>query len=202
MRCVFCQNAPLVLSPENEPLISQEEFFGFLKKRNGILEGVCITGGEPTLQYDLEDFIGKIRDSGDFAVKLDTNGLRPDILTKLISGGAVDMVAMDIKGDPDSYPRITGISPDKVAVIKESVSLLMDSGIEYEFRTTVYDGMLTDDGFEEIGKWLTGAGAYYLQYFRDSGACMTASLKAPSESDMTGYERILKKYIENVGIRG
>ncbi len=202
MRCIFCQNAPLVLSPEREPQIPEEEFFRFLEKRRGILEGVCITGGEPTLRDDLEAFVRKIRDAGELEVKLDTNGLRPDVLSKLLSEHLVDAVAMDIKGDPDSYPRIAGISSDMVDRVRESAAILMASGIDYEFRTTIFDGMLSDNAFEIIGRWLSGAGTYYLQAFEDSGACMTSGLGRPKDSDLERYRDILSRYVKNVRIRG
>lgn len=201
MRCIFCQNAPLVLCPEKEEVTPTEEFFSFLEKRKGILQGVCISGGEPTLEDDLTRFMSEIKERG-LLVKLDTNGLRPRILEQILKSDLADMVAMDIKSEPEDYPRITGISPESIERVKESAAMLMESGIEYEFRTTVPGGVFSDENFEHIGQWLKGARAYYIQAFRDSGACLAAGLKEPEDEELERFCGIVGKYIPSACIRG
>lgn len=167
-RCPFCQNGSLVLLPESQPLIPVGDVLVHLRKRRGILEGVCITGGEPTLERDLREFILQCRELG-YLVKLDTNGYRPEVLGQLLKEGILDYVAMDIKASPSNYGRATGCPGCDVGRIKESIRLLRTGGIPYEFRTTVVKGIHTVEEFEEIGRWLAGSPAYYLQAYRDSG---------------------------------
>jgi pyruvate formate lyase activating enzyme len=165
-RCPFCHNPELVLSSQFAVRGDQEEkFFEFLKKRQGKLEGVCITGGEPTIQPDIIEFIKKIKDLG-FLVKLDSNGTRPDVLKKLLDLKLLDFVAMDIKNQLKNYDKTTGVKGDK-SRIKLSVDLIMHSGLPYEFRTTVVPGIHTEKDFLEIAKWIQGARAYYLQEYRE-----------------------------------
>lgn len=181
-RCPFCHNMDLVLG-EVEPALSTEDFFAFLEKRKGILDGVCITGGEPTLQKDLPDFIRGIRDKG-YLVKLDTNGYRPKVLEELLRENLLDYVAMDIKSSVENYPRVTGMADLDVTGIQESVSLLKSAGIPYEFRTTVVKGLHRIDEFDEIGRWLQGAEAYFLQAFRENEKVPDKSLSSFSEAEM------------------
>lgn len=165
-RCGFCHNPELVIKSQFPGLNKlEEEFFEHLAKRKGKLEGVCITGGEPTIQSDIIAFIKKIRDMG-FAVKLDSNGTRPDILKKLYELKLLDFVAMDIKNSPENYSKTVGLAAD-IARIKLSVKLIMNSGIPYEFRTTVVPGIHCEKDFEKIAKWIKGAKAYYLQEYRE-----------------------------------
>ncbi len=201
MRCLYCQNSPLILSPEGEPVIPEDEFFSFLKKRRNILKGVCISGGEPTVNAGLEDFIRAIKREG-YPVKLDTNGTNPAILERLLMADSLDMIAMDIKGAPKDYPFITGIPDICVEKIMDSASLIMGSKIEYEFRTTVADGLLNEDSFHQIGSWLSGAKTYFLQSYSDSDMVLTKGLKAPSQESMISYQSILSQYIPNTKIRG
>ncbi len=135
-RCPFCHNGDLVLDPANVPRIAEDEIFLQLEKRRGILDGVCITGGEPTLQPDLADFIKKIRASG-LLVKLDTNGYQPDILERLVADGLVDYVAMDIKHCPEKYNFISQVRDFDFGRIQESVSFLLEGNVPCEFRTTI-----------------------------------------------------------------
>ena len=167
-RCPFCQNGSLVREPESQPLIPEEEALAHLRKRRGILEGVCITGGEPTLERDLREFILKCRVLG-YLVKLDTNGYRPEILRELLQEKILDYVAMDIKASPVNYGRAAGCPGCDMDRIRESVSLLQTSGISHEFRTTVVKGIHTVEEFDEIGRFLAGSKAYYLQAYQDSG---------------------------------
>ena len=137
-RCPFCQNASLVLSSSSEPLIADEEIFSFLTKRKGMLDGVVVTGGEPTLQKDLIPYLGRLKGLG-YLVKLDTNGYRPDVLEKAMESGYVDYVAMDIKTSLDEYPVVAGIKNLDVSRIERSVELLKSGAVDYEFRTTVVE---------------------------------------------------------------
>ncbi len=171
-RCPFCQNGGLVLQPTEQPKVPEEEVFAHLMKRQGILEGLCITGGEPTLQPGLEEFIRKVKTLG-YAVKLDTNGYRPETLRHLLEEGLLDYVAMDVKASKRKYTYMTGMSECglgfELEKIEESVELLKSCGIPYEFRTTAVKGMHSVEEFEEIGKWLAGSRAYYLQNYQESG---------------------------------
>ena len=204
-RCPFCHNVGLVLEPGKQALISEEEVLTHLKKRKGLLSGVCITGGEPTLQPDLPDFLSRIKELG-YLVKLDTNGYIPEILQMLLSEKLLDYVAMDIKASKGNYARAAGVPELDLTGIQESITLLQNSGLPYEFRTTVVKGIHTVEEFEEIGKWLAGSRAYYLQGYRESenvlgirnGAVMTAFSKPELEQMAT----LAGRYIEKVELRG
>lgn len=200
-RCPFCQNGLLVLDPASQPEIPEEEIFAFLKKRKGILEGVCVTGGEPTLQPDLADFLRRLKALG-YSVKLDTNGYRPDVLRKLLAEGLLDYVAMDIKASWQNYSAACGIKEIDMERIRESITLLKESGIPYEFRTTVVKGIHSAAEFEEIGKLLQGCRAYYLQGFRESEDMIGQGLEAFSRKEMEEMAALAGNYIDNVKIRG
>ena len=152
-RCPFCHNGELVLDPGCQPLIPEEEVLAYLKKRQGILQGVCVTGGEPTLQKDLKDFLRKIKELG-YPIKLDTNGYMPGVLWDLMQEHLIDYVAMDIKASRDNYARAAGLPHMDISRIEESIGILKSSGIPYEFRTTVVRGIHTVVEFEKIGKWI------------------------------------------------
>lgn len=166
-RCPFCQNGSLVLNPQEEPVIPEEEILSLLKKRRGVLTGVCITGGEPTLHHDLPDLIAKIKSLG-YQVKLDTNGTNPTLVKQLFQDGLLDYVAMDIKTSRTNYPLVSGCSNISMEKLQETINFLMTSGIEYEFRTTVVKGLHTSEDFVDIGNWLSGAKRYFLQSYKDS----------------------------------
>jgi pyruvate formate lyase activating enzyme len=201
-RCSFCHNPELVLPEKFPPLNNLEaEFFQHLSKRKGKLEGVCITGGEPTLQPDLLDFIKKIKQMG-FLVKLDSNGSQPEILKKIIAEKLVDFIAMDIKNSSAGYARAVGLNVE-LKKIKQSVKLIMESGIDYEFRTTVVPGIHSEKDFEKIGQWLSGAKAYYLQEYRERHI-LDATLKAKTLGktlDLRKIKQLLKVKLKKVGIR-
>ena len=171
--CPFCHNADLVLNPASQPPIPEEDFFSFLKKRSGILEGVCITGGEPLLQKDLADFIRRLRSFG-LKIKLDTNGYLPDKLEALLQEGLLDYVAMDIKSSRAGYPAAAGLTPDTFDYghIAKSISLLMHSGISYEFRTTVVAGLHTAEDFDDIAEMISGCTHYYLQSYEEKDSIL------------------------------
>ena len=198
-RCSFCHNARLV-TEENPDIITEDEFFSFLSKRQGILDGVCISGGEPTLQKDLPSFIRRIKEMG-FAVKLDTNGYEPDILRNLIDENLLDYVAMDIKSSPEGYSEICGTDID-MERIKKSVSVLKEGKVDYEFRTTCVKQYHTQRSFEEIAQWLEGSSKYFLQHFEDSGYLIGDGLSAFSKEETEKFAEIIGKRVPNIGLRG
>lgn len=201
-RCPFCHNATLVLHPDSEPAIDEDTIVDTLMKRNNMLEGICVTGGEPTIYKDLPGFIGRLKETG-YAIKLDTNGTNPDMLNELINDGLIDCVAMDIKASPDNYAKATGIEAPPMDSIFKSVEILMSGRVNYEFRTTVVNGIHTAEDFRVIGSWLRGARAYYLQRYIDSGNLINAAgLRPASKSTMTGYRNILLPDIPNTYLRG
>ena len=199
-RCPFCHNGTLVSDPKQFPTIEIPDFLSFLDKRKGILDGVCITGGEPLLNKDIDSLLREIKARG-YAVKLDTNGSFPDLLESLIDEGLVDYVAMDIKSSREKYHLLTGIDKFNVEIAK-SVELLLRGKVDYEFRTTVVRELHELSDFEDIGKWISGAKKYYLQLFKDSGDLIEGGFSAYSESDMLAALDIVKKYVSTAEIRG
>lgn len=198
-RCPFCHNASLVLGNEGD-IIPTEELFAFLEARRGRLSGVCISGGEPTLQPDLIQFIRRVREMG-YAVKLDTNGYRPEVLRELLSEGLVDYIAMDIKTSRERYSAVAGVDID-VSKIEESADMIMRSGIDYEFRTTVVKELHSGEDFTNIGNWLSGAKAFYLQGFIDSGDCISDGLNGYDKNGLDDLLNLLKVKIPSAKIRG
>ncbi|TAH72789.1 MAG: anaerobic ribonucleoside-triphosphate reductase activating protein [Anaerolineaceae bacterium] len=201
MRCPFCHNASLVLRPSTQPLISTEYVLAYLNKRKNILEGVCISGGEPTLYKDLPFFINQIKEIG-LKVKLDTNGLNPDMMKELADNKLIDYVAMDIKNSKDKYKTTAGNKDISMDKINESVSLLLSDIVEYEFRSTIVNELHTKDDMISIGDWIKGAKAYYLQAYSDSGDVISPGFTAPSKETLKEYKDLLSTYVEHVDIRG
>lgn len=201
LRCPFCHNAGLVTEPLTEA-ITADELYAFLKKRTGLLDGVCVTGGEPLLQPDLFEFLKPIRDMG-FAVKLDTNGTNPDRLREITESGLIDTVAMDIKNSPEKYAVTAGTERISIDAVHRSVRYLMQqTKISYEFRTTVVKQYHTAADFEKIGEWIRGADAYYLQNFRNSGQLIDNSTTGYTPSEMRHFLEIVRKYVPNAELRG
>ena len=201
MRCPFCHNSRLVINPSGEAEFSEEEIFAYLKKRQGILEGVAITGGEPLMQKDIDVFIQKIRDLG-YAVKLDTNGTYPDKLKDLVNRGLVDYVAMDIKNSPELYSETVGISGYDISKIKESIDFLLENNVDYEFRTTVVRELHSIFSIEGIGKLIKGAKRHYIQAFIDSGELIGFDLNAVPKDEMESMRKVMLKYVDSCEIRG
>ena len=200
-RCPFCQNSPLVLHPSEEPEISEEEVLNFLQKRTGILEGVCISGGEPTLSADLEPFVRKIHEMG-YPVKLDTNGSHPEILKNLAEKDLIQMAAVDIKACPQNYPSLTGLLHPDLDSVQQTVDFLLHGNLDYEFRTTVVRELHSEDDFYKIGTWLKGARAYYLQAYKDSDEVLQPGFSSYSLEELEHFRSILLKNISRVEIRG
>lgn len=199
--CPFCHNGELVLRPKDFPQIPEEEILAFLKKRQGILSGVCITGGEPTLQPDLADFIEKIKELG-YLVKLDTNGYMPQVLGKLLDGQLLDYVAMDIKNAKEKYGVTAGVKELDIRRIEESAALLQEGRIPYEFRTTVVRELHTKEDIAAIGSWLNGARAYFLQTYRDNENVIDRRFTAYSREEMEELAALLAPHIDRVELRG
>lgn len=197
-KCPFCHNASLIDGSKNGNY-NEEEILKFLIKRKSILEGICISGGEPLMQKELKEFLIKIKDIG-YKVKIDTNGSYPEVLKDLIDNKLVDYVAMDIKNDLGNYKKITGIiNTDNV---KKSIEILLNSDIDYEFRTTLVKELHNIDNIVSIAKMIKGTKKYYLQKFIDSGDIVKKDLNALSDIEMKNIEKEIKKYIPNVKVRG
>lgn len=200
-RCPFCHNASLVTHIDPEENIPREEVLAFLRKRAGILDGVCITGGEPLLAPDLEAFIRAIKALG-YEVKLDTNGSNAEKLKHLVKAGIIDYVAMDIKNSPEKYGLTIGIEGYEMSNVMQSAAFLMERHVPYEFRTTVVREFHKRENFEAIGQWLEGADRYYLQSFVDSGDLIQPGLRGYTKEIMEQALEIVRQYIPAADLRG
>lgn len=199
-RCPFCQNAGLVLHPEQYERVTEVSVLGHLEKRKGVLEGICITGGEPTLQPDLEDFIREIKDMG-YLVKLDTNGFKSEVLENLLGRNLLDYVAMDIKASRENYKKVTGVS--EIGSIEKSVQLLLGGPIPYEFRTTVVKGLHTVEEFEQIGEWIAGSRAYFIQNYSAEGEILNPQgLESFTKIELEKMVELVQPFVKRVELRG
>ena len=197
-RCPFCQNSEILTGSGGEH-IPEEELFAFLERRRGILDGVCVSGGEPLLG-DVAPLLERIKGLG-YSVKIDTNGAFPEKLKELYGRGLIDFVAMDVKNSPQKYEKTAGARVD-TGKIKESAAFLMESGVGYEFRTTVVKQLHAGEDFVRIGQWLRGAKAYFLQTFRDTETVLRPGLTPCAEAEMQAFKRLLLPFIPNARIRG
>lgn len=223
-RCPFCHNAELVVPTHTEstqPLLSEQEFFSFLDKRHGLLDGICITGGEPTLQHDLAEFCAQIKEKG-FLVKLDTNGYKPDTLKQLLDAGLVDYVAMDVKNSPALYAKTIGFditqptqeSSFNLDTIERSMKLLLHSKISFEFRTTVLAKLHTEQSLQDTATWIAKLAqeenyslheiSWYLQQFVDSENVMAGEgfFSPWKEESLRGILPVLKAILPQTELRG
>jgi pyruvate formate lyase activating enzyme len=203
-RCPFCHNFELLEQKPDE--MSQEALLQFLSKRRGILEGVCITGGEPTLHKDLPELLRAIRSLG-YAIKLDTNGYRPEVLKAVLEAGLVDYVAMDIKNGPEAYPATCGLERMDFFKIEESVKILLSGSVDYELRTTVVSPLHTDASVVQMAQWaqnlsVTRVKRWFLQPFVDRDTVPFAGLSAPDEATLARWQQILSAVAEQVSVRG
>ena len=199
LRCPFCHNAGLVRTPLAGPNLT-DEVLAYLAKRKGILDGVCVTGGEPLLQPDLVGFLQAVKEMG-YAVKLDTNGMLPGRLAEVLATKLVDYVAMDIKSSPDGYPAATGTDAD-VSAVSDSLSILRDSGIPFELRTTAVRGIHTEADFDAIGRWIGDVPAYYIQRFVDSGQLLGSGFDAFSPEEMERLLTTVRVHVPSAQLRG
>ena len=201
LRCPFCHNADLVLDPWKYHSVPAAEVFEYLEKRKGLLDGVCITGGEPMLMKDLPDFAARIKEMG-FLVKLDTNGTYPKQLKYMVSNGLTDYVAMDIKNTPEKYPSTCGKTELDIAPVLESVEFLKSGAVDHEFRTTVCKTFHTESDLVGIAKWLGHDQKYFLQAFKDSGELMTQGIEGYTPDELRAILRAVKKVIPACEVRG
>ncbi|MCF0142330.1 MAG: anaerobic ribonucleoside-triphosphate reductase activating protein [Parasporobacterium sp.] len=201
-RCPYCHNASLVTGTNDEYVIPEDEIWTFLKKRQGIIEGVAITGGEPMLHKGLPDFFRQVRDLG-YKIKCDTNGTNPAMLKQVVSEGLVDYIAMDIKDSPELYPIATGIDRPDMEAVTESKEFLLEGRCDYEFRTTVVKGIHTPESIRGAALWIKGARRYFLQGFKDSGELLKGEgLEAFTEEEMKALAGSIQDIIPAVEIRG
>ena len=204
-RCPFCHNSEL-LPHGGEELMSSEEFVAFLRSRKGLLDGVCVSGGEPTLCPELEELLRGIKELG-FAVKLDTNGARPDVLKKLVEGGLVDYVAMDVKNSPARYAATAGLPRMELDGVEESLKYLLSGAVEYELRTTVVEQLHDEESIKSMGEWLLSLGEgkkaakLFLQSFVDRDTVVFSGLSAAEKERMTEYAGLLSPCAVEVIIR-
>ncbi len=201
-RCPFCYNIELVENNKNLQSMNKKEIETFLDERKNFLDGIVITGGEPTLSEDLEDLIDLIRSKG-FKVKLDTNGTNPEKLKKIIDSGKVDYIAMDIKASKENYDKAAGIKVN-IKNIEKSVEILMNNSVPYEFRTTCVPGLMDDEEMEKLTKWIKGARKFAVQKFIAVDTCLNPEYRTKgsfSSKDMERLAEIARKNIKEVEIR-
>lgn len=204
-RCPFCHNSEL-LEGRGEELMTTDAFFAFLQSRQGLLEGVCVSGGEPTLYKELPAFLKKIKELG-FAVKLDTNGSRPEILKALVAEGLVDYVAVDAKNGPESYAQTVGTERLDMAALEESLRFLIEDHVDYELRTTLVEPLHTEESIRSMGEWLASLvpgkkpEKLFLQSFVDRDTVVFSGLSAPDEAVVERYAGILAEFVGTVTIR-
>ncbi len=204
-RCGYCHNPELV-EPElvkktNKNLIPEEDFFDFLAKRKGMLDGVCVTGGEPTLQKDLPEFLKQIRKRG-FLVKLDTNGSQPDVLEKLFKARLLDYVALDVKSSPENYKKLVGV--DVSEKVQSSKNLIMQSGVSYEFRTTLVRELVDEEEWKKILEFVKGAEKYFLQNFVGKQGCLDSAFEKMHGFTKKELEKMCgeaKEIVRECGVR-
>lgn len=204
--CPFCHNSQLLTGPGPEGL-TRDELLDFLKKRRGLLDGVCITGGEPTLQKDLPDLLEEIKALG-YAVKLDTNGSRPEMLKELAERGLIDHVAMDVKNSPDRYGETVGLTDLSLQPVEESLRFLAGGGVDYELRTTVAAELHTAGSIEAMGRWVFRLAqnqpvkAFFIQPYKDGDTVLKKGLSTPSEADLEAFCQALSPFAQRVAVRG
>lgn len=191
-RCPYCHNGGLVLKPSEQLRLSEEEILSYLEKRKTVLKGVCITGGEPTLQDDLPDFLYKIKKIG-YDIKLDTNGYAPVVLRKLVLEGLIDYVAMDIKSSPEAYGAAAGVEQLDLEKVEESAAFLKQEDIDFEFRTTVVKELHQKEELLAIAKWIRGCPRYFLQQYQDSGQVIGTGFHAYTAAEMKTFEELLNR---------
>lgn len=200
-RCPFCHNGALVIGNIAAQRIDESEVFEYLEKRKTLVDAVCVTGGEPTLQPDLADFYRKVKAMG-FCTKLDTNGLRPDVLRSLLDEGLLDNVAMDIKNSKEKYAMTVGLKELDMSKIEESIEILKHSDIEYEFRTTLIEEFHDEADMLKIAEMIHGAKKYFMQKYKDNDGCIAHGYTPVDREKALSYKSLLERHVESVGLRG
>ena len=200
-RCPFCHNRSLVFLNENDSEISTEDIMDYVRNRRKVLDGVCITGGEPTLHKGLKNFIKGIKELG-LKVKLDTNGSNFEVVKSLVEQGLVDYIAMDIKNCPEKYPVTVGLTSYDLSEVIKTKDYLLEGHVDYEFRTTVVKQFHEVADIVKIGEWIKGARHYYLQNFEDHGSCIQEGLSEVDLETLELMKRSVEKYVEDVELRG
>lgn len=199
LRCPFCHNAELI-DGRAKPLLDDAELLRFLKTRQGLLDGVAITGGEPLLR-DLAPLLTEIKALG-YPVKLDTNGTHPARLRALLEAGLLDYVAMDVKNAPARYAETVGLPSFGLGPIRDSIALLRERAPDYEFRTTVVAELHDDDSFPAIGELIRGARRYFLQPFTDRDSGVFSGLHAPGRQDLERWLGLVRPFVQEAALRG
>ncbi len=205
LRCPFCHNSELFCG-EQEEMMTVDEFLKFLESRKGLLDAVCVSGGEPTLHKNLPELFKGIKDLG-FATKLDTNGTNPKMLKQLVSQNLVDYVAMDVKNVPSRYAATVGVESVDITPFEESIKYLIEGNVDYEFRTTLVNELHDEQSISEMGEWLSSlvpgkkAEKLYLQSFVDRDTVLFSGLSAPDEKTLETFVNTLKPHISEVVIR-
>lgn len=200
-RCPFCHNGDLVIGDVKTNIFDEDKIFGYLEKRKGLVDAVSVTGGEATMQPDLDRFLRRAKGLG-YLTKLDTNGLRPDALKRLLGEGLLSYVAMDIKNSPEKYAITTGLKNVDLDKINESMRLIKESGVDGEFRTTLIEEFHTADDMRKIADWVSGAKRYYVQGYKDSEGCIEHGFHAVSKQKAEDYLAFFKDKVGVVGMRG
>ena len=200
-RCGFCHNSALVLNAESLPVIPEKEVLDYLTKRKGILDGLCITGGEPTLNKDLPLFIEKVKNLG-YPVKLDTNGTAPETVKSLAENGLCDYFAVDIKNDKENYAKTIGFEKYDLKNIEKTVEFLLKGTIPYEFRTTLIHEYHNDENIKRIGDWICGAEKYFMQKFKNGENCILQNLNEVPADKALRFKEIISPKVKFCDLRG
>lgn len=200
-RCPFCHNSLLVTKVNENEMYSEDEIIAYLRKRKGVIDGICISGGEPLMHDDIFDFVKKVKETG-MLVKIDTNGSFPDKLKKLIDSGNIDYVAMDIKNCPDKYAETIGYSDFDFSPVRKSVELLLVGKVEYEFRTTVVKEFHTTQDMVKIGELINGADKYFIQHFIESDGNIQQGLTPVDREEMEKLRISVSGFVKNAELRG
>ncbi|MCT4613052.1 MAG: anaerobic ribonucleoside-triphosphate reductase activating protein [Clostridia bacterium] len=201
MNCPYCHNKDLVKNHMKMDTIPTDEILKHLDKRKCMLDGICISGGEPTLDKNLENFIDKVREKG-YHVKLDTNGYRPDVLEKLLKAGKLDYVAMDIKNSPGKYAETVGLKAIDINKIKKSVDLIKNSGIDHEFRTTVIKEFHSIEDIHKIKEWLGEGETYSLQQYNPNCDQIIGGFSAHEKETLNEFKETLETHYKKVNVKG
>lgn len=200
-RCPFCHNGALVVGNVSKQGDMQEEVFDYLEKRKGLVDAVCVSGGEPTLQPDIKDFLRKVRAMG-YSIKLDTNGYRPDVLKEIIEEGLVDYIAMDVKNSPQKYALTTGLKNVNIDDILLSISMVISSKINHEFRTTLIKEFHTEEDMRAIADMIKGAQKYFMQKYKDDDECIRHGFNSIDKQEVEKFKTYFERHVQTIGLRG